>query len=131
LAERLGTQLTLVNVSAPLAFLPPPGRVPPMTPRAEKALHDERNQQAQALVEAVAREAGVTEADRTITPGDAADRLIQEARDRDADLIVVGSRGHGAMKSALLGSVSAAVVRHAHCPVVIVPAAVVEEAFAS
>jgi nucleotide-binding universal stress UspA family protein len=38
-----------------------------------------------------------------------------------AALIVVGSRGHGAAGSALHGSVSSAVLRHARCPVVVVP----------
>jgi nucleotide-binding universal stress UspA family protein len=49
---------------------------------------------------------------------DPRDRLLELAG--DASMIVVGSRGRGSARSLLLGSVSVALVRHAHCPVVVV-----------
>ena len=46
--------------------------------------------------------------------------IVHLANEIGAGLIVVGSRGHGGVKRSLMGSVSDSVVRHAHCPVLIV-----------
>jgi nucleotide-binding universal stress UspA family protein len=46
--------------------------------------------------------------------------IIAQAEEIGAGLIVVGSRGFGAIRRALTGSVSDSVVRHAHCPVMVV-----------
>jgi nucleotide-binding universal stress UspA family protein len=48
--------------------------------------------------------------------------IIEVARERDAELIVVGHRGLSRIKSALLGSVSNGVVNHSSVPVLTVPA---------
>jgi nucleotide-binding universal stress UspA family protein len=53
-----------------------------------------------------------------VIEGHAAEVLLNAAR--GAELLVVGSRGHGGFASALLGSVSMYCVLHAHCPVLVV-----------
>jgi nucleotide-binding universal stress UspA family protein len=52
--------------------------------------------------------------------GNPAQELVGQAR--NADLLVLGSRGSGGFARLLLGSVASAVTHHADCPVVIVPA---------
>lgn len=50
-----------------------------------------------------------------------ADALAEQARARDAAVLVVGSRGRSARQEVLLGSVAKAVLHHAHRPVLVVP----------
>jgi nucleotide-binding universal stress UspA family protein len=49
------------------------------------------------------------------------EKILREAKRWKADLIVIGSHGHGKLYKLLLGSTSEAVVRRAACPVLIVP----------
>ena len=58
------------------------------------------------------------EIERRVVEGRPAAVLVDESR--DADMLVVGSRGHGGFADLLLGSVSQQVSHHAACPVVIV-----------
>jgi nucleotide-binding universal stress UspA family protein len=60
------------------------------------------------------------DADVHVVEGDPRERILEEAEAWNADLLVLGARGMGAVQSFLLGGVSAGVVQHAHCPVLVV-----------
>lgn len=55
-----------------------------------------------------------------VMEGDAAEAIIETARQNTSDLIVMGSRGLGRLAGLLVGSTSQKVVAHAPCPVLIV-----------
>jgi nucleotide-binding universal stress UspA family protein len=67
------------------------------------------------------RKEGV-DAQAILVKGDAARLVLEKAETLQAEIIVLGSHGHGLLHKALLGSVSEAVIRHAQCNVMIVPA---------
>ena len=73
---------------------------------------------------AVASEHGVLSTTAMLR-GDTVDEIVAYADSQDVDLIVVGSRGHGAITGALLGSVSRGVLGESKRPVLIVRAAAV------
>jgi nucleotide-binding universal stress UspA family protein len=82
----------------------------------------ERQRAEDVLSEAVAgvaRDCPGVSITAEVLMGRAAQQLAIAAR--DADLLVVGSHGHGRLRHAVLGSVSEACVRLATCPVVVVP----------
>lgn len=81
-----------------------------------------------ALDEAVTAAFGGTPPERftaTTLPGSPADALIGASK--DAQMLVLGSRGHGGFAGLLLGSVSNACAAHARCPVLILRADVAVE----
>jgi nucleotide-binding universal stress UspA family protein len=88
---------------------------------AEDSFDAETTRKAVAqLVDEVAHETGEKPLEVTVnvTMGDVAAELIGASR--DADMVVVGSRGSGGFAGLLMGSVSSKVAHHAKCPVVVI-----------
>ena len=78
---------------------------------------------ARELLDALVKrleDAGSVSAQAHLSEGVPAAEIVALGEDIDAGLIVVGSRGLGGVRRALMGSVSEAVTRHAHCPVLVV-----------
>ncbi len=65
--------------------------------------------------EGIAKEHGATKIDRVVTEGDPADVILNCAKDRNADLIVMGTRGLSDLKGLFVGSVSHKVSHLANC----------------
>jgi len=125
LAGTLRANVTIVHAVADAMMMMPP--VAPteamMTPPllAEDTLED-LERAGREILERVAerlRAAGVAATVR-LERGPAAHQIVQVARASGADLIILGSRGHGKLEELLLGSVTDAVVREAPCSVLIV-----------
>lgn len=81
-----------------------------------------RKGEAEEILAAAVREVGSIpcEIHTEILEGDPASAIIEVAKVRNNDLIVMGSRGLGRLAGLLLGSTSQKVVAHAPCPVLIV-----------
>jgi nucleotide-binding universal stress UspA family protein len=112
LARTQEARLTLLTVAAPLHAWP--GYIPPVSQAdlvsgAEKILAE-----GEALVPD-----GIPVSGRAAA-GDPGTELIKRAEAANHDLIVMGSRGRGAVRSAFLGSVSHFVLNHTSVPVLIV-----------
>jgi len=76
---------------------------------------------AREAVERVARELADMNAtvETTVRAGTPADQIVRVADELEADLIVIGGRGKGAMEAIVLGSVAYRVLHHAPCPVLV------------
>jgi nucleotide-binding universal stress UspA family protein len=115
LSDRLGLRLVVVHVVAPARPAPTFGGAG-MVSLGDELAAGER------LVARLLERAGVADAERRVAYGYPAERLARIAEEEHADFVVVGSRGRGALRSALLGSVSVELCTTGGRPVVVVPA---------
>jgi nucleotide-binding universal stress UspA family protein len=129
LGQQTNSELHLIHVLdiVPTALLYPEATDPEGVELPDPILVEDMERQAEqrgrqlldAEVERV-QSAGGTVAQAHLMMGDTAREIVHLAEDIEAGLVVMGSRGRGGIRRALMGSVSDSVVRHAHCPVLVV-----------
>jgi nucleotide-binding universal stress UspA family protein len=121
LAKSTGSDLHVVSVFPASAYVHPyyEDHFPEAAERLRCEARKERQEMLDEQVDRV-QEAGGDVAQTHIRTGETAEEMVTLAEEMGAGLIVMGSKGLGGIRRALIGSVSAAVVAHAHCPVMVV-----------
>lgn len=123
---RLDATLIVLHVGAPIFE----GRVKRELGQLARIEHNEQTEYEMlqdagrhivSAAEQRARKRGAQRIEPLVEIGDPAKRIVDMASARQADLIVLGRRGRGAIAQLLLGSVSHKVVQTSKCPVLIVP----------
>jgi nucleotide-binding universal stress UspA family protein len=118
-----GAMTRVISVWQDIRSLPAYGWMAPATYDIGPLLDDARDAAAAKAAEgaALARERGLEATAEGVQAGGPVWAAIDATAEREeASAIVVGSRGFGGVRSALLGSVSAGLAHHAHRPVVVV-----------
>jgi nucleotide-binding universal stress UspA family protein len=88
-----------------------------------RSVLEQAEREARSFLEAQAKqvgESGGKVAETHLRAGEPDKEIVKLSEELGAGAIVIGSRGLGALKRALMGTVSESVVRHAHCPVFVV-----------
>ena len=122
LSKKTGSELHVVYVGhMPLASYESPGATT-LDPGLSGRMHESAQQEARTMLDEQMQRVGhsgeIAEVHARIGRPDA--EIVGLAEELGAGLIVLGSRGLGRLRRALMGSVSDSVVRHAHCPVLVV-----------
>ena len=105
------------TISVPFAPVYPP---PDLVETIEKQARD-RAEEAVARARQILSEARIKAIEANFLPvGDARQVILDQAKDWNADLIVVGSHGYRGIDRFMLGSVSESVAMHAHCSVEVI-----------
>jgi nucleotide-binding universal stress UspA family protein len=124
LSEKTGSELHIVYVGHMLFIsFESPGATT-LDPDFWRRMQEDAEQEARTMLDEqlqrVREESGGEVAEAHARLGRPDVEIVGLADELGAGLIVLGSRGLGPLRRALMGSVSDSVVRHAHCPVLVV-----------
>lgn len=110
------------GLSAPVTQLgSQPGLPPPLPPEHEKAMAEVVLARGAELLTDTANRLGLPAAEHRVLDGKPGEAICELATELAADVIVIAQRGQGALRRAVMGSVSGYVIHHAASPVLVVP----------
>ena len=125
-AKAFGAKLHLVHVWDPEVLVDSGyGAEPALAINVQNERMDEMKARVEKEAERVRGEG--TDCDGTILVGRPHKVLVRHGRETDADLVIIGSHGHSALGSLLMGSCASALVRKACFPLLVVPALEADE----
>jgi nucleotide-binding universal stress UspA family protein len=118
LAAQIGGVLVVVYVAEELETVP---RIATTTGTEESSVREQMLREARERVEEFVRACCPAETAVRVGEGEAVREIVRAAREEDADYLVVGTQAHGMLRELVVGSTTHEILRHAPCPVVVVP----------
>jgi nucleotide-binding universal stress UspA family protein len=118
LARAFDAGIELLHVTATVAFLPPPADLVPLSvlmPDLSKQVRERLTEEGKRV-----QAAGIP-CETNSREGSPHTEIVERAQEMGADLIVMGTHGHGGVAHAVLGSVTERVLHKSRCPVLVVP----------
>jgi nucleotide-binding universal stress UspA family protein len=119
LAESLGAHIWLIHIADPEPDFVGYGPGPEVVRQQVATRLRDEHRDLHALADRL-RSQGL-EVTALAIQGPTVDRIVSEVEKLSANIVIMGSHGHGALYRTLLGSVSEGVLHRANCPVLIVP----------
>jgi universal stress protein A len=119
LAREFEARLTLMHVIEPTPFISDFRNVP--TALSDDEVEAKARHELDLLVEEPIE--SPLEISQVVRRGKAHDQIVKAAKQLKTDLILISTHGYTGLKHTLLGSTAERVVRHAACPVLVLPLA--------
>jgi nucleotide-binding universal stress UspA family protein len=121
-AKALGAKLTVLHVTPQFKMVVDEGFIVPNSANLKKRFEEESTERAGKILDAVKRQAGAAgvAADGVAAASDTPwDEIINQAKKRKCDLIMMASHGRRGITGVLLGSETAKVLTHSKVPVLV------------
>jgi nucleotide-binding universal stress UspA family protein len=123
LAKSLGAEISVIHVIDQSSIVAAGSVHPSASMIAQKEFLEALRQDADKLLKEIVqwgKTEGITVQDKVLSGASVKQTIIDYAKEKDVDMILIGTKGMTGIKKFLMGSVANDVISHAHCPVLAV-----------